>query len=565
MTGNNKKLQRAQARELDRLEVIRLRAEKKQKKQKAAADKKTRRAQLATLSRQDAKAYRIAEKEAKHAARLEARTRLKREKAHYLTLDPAEKKIFRREKARIRRLKRRAASAASKAVKYVLLAALIGCIMYAGKVAYSALIDHTAAFGDTAKVSVTTPAPTDSPALPEATEAPMPEPTVDPYELLLSQADLDFMKGRVNLLVLGIDESIERSNWGSFRTDTMILVSIDFETKDIHMISLPRDSFVWIYGTDERERINTAFAKGGGYKKNGFQYAMNTVSMVLGGVPVNHYVCFDMNVVKEVVDAFGGLVYDVDIKVRMGGRRIEPGVQHMDGQMVLDYCRQRKGDSDISRADRQQRMILAILDELKKTGQLKDVPAIYRAVSGNIYTDLTFEQIAALSVFGLGIEPESIQRHMLPGGFLNIDGTSLWGINQNQTKRLVKDIFGVNINARDTDDLAYLRTLAAEKRQAVAVALALVAEAEAYMNDPDFNTYAQPEEKTQLASLIQQLRLAAAVKNTHDVESTIPPITQGIEALSQYRAAVITAVSERKQAAQTMPTPETSPAPEPAP
>ncbi len=167
----------------------------------------------------------------------------------------------------------------------------------------------------------------------------------------------------------------------------------------------------------------------------------------------------------------------------------------MDGQMVLDYCRQRKGDSDISRADRQQRMILAILDELKRPASSKTYPPSIRAVSGNIYTDLTFEQIAALSVFGLGIEPESIQRHMLPGGFLNIDGTSLWGINQNQTKRLVKDIFGVNINARDTDDLAYLRTLAAEKRQAVAVALALVAEAEAYMNDPDFNTYAQPEEK----------------------------------------------------------------------
>ncbi len=132
------------------------------------------------------------------------------------------------------------------------------------------------------------------------------------------------MKGRVNLLVLGIDESIERSNWGSFRTDTMILVSIDFETKDIHDL-VPRDSFVWIYGTDERERINLAFAQRRRYKKNGFQYAMNTVSMVLGGVPVNHYVCFDMNVVKEVVDAFGGLVYDVDIKVRMGGPQDRAG------------------------------------------------------------------------------------------------------------------------------------------------------------------------------------------------------------------------------------------------
>ena len=45
------------------------------------------------------------------------------------------------------------------------------------------------------------------------------------------------MENRVNILVLGIDESLERSSWGSFRTDTMIFMSIDFETSNVYMIS----------------------------------------------------------------------------------------------------------------------------------------------------------------------------------------------------------------------------------------------------------------------------------------------------------------------------------------
>lgn len=554
---------RARQRVLDRLLVERFRDEMKKQKRLRAAAKAQRRAALGALSRQEARAWRAQEKTRLRQERRQALQRAVERRAAYAALSPAKKRVFRRELARFRRLKKRAmgSSAGMQLCKYVLLAALLGVLFYAGEVAYSAWVDNAAAFSHTARVIVRPSAPP-APS-PDATPGATPKPTMDPYELLLSQGDLDFMKNRVNILVLGIDESLERAHWESFRTDTMILLSVNFETGAVDMISLPRDSYVWIYGAGERDKINSAFARGGGYKKDGFTYTMNTVQMALGGVSVNHYVCFDMNVVKEVVNAIGGLHYDVDVDVRMGGRRIEKGHQYMDGQKVLDYCRQRKGSSDIERTDRQQRMILAIFDEIRSSGRIKDIPAIYAAVTGNIYTDLTPRQIASLAAFALNVEPAGIRRHTLPGGFLNLDGTSFWGIDQQKTRRLVNDIFGAGIKVSETDDLEYLRALAAEKRLAVGEAAALAARTEAYMaSDADYLAYAPPDQKAQLAALIQNLRTVAAVKNIHDIGPTIFPVWEAIAAVQDHSATVRASVAAGKAAAETPPAPPAEALPE---
>ena len=55
------------------------------------------------------------------------------------------------------------------------------------------------------------------------------------------------MQKRVNILALGYDESAERVGWGSYRTDTMILITVNFDTNKVDMISIPRDSYVKIY------------------------------------------------------------------------------------------------------------------------------------------------------------------------------------------------------------------------------------------------------------------------------------------------------------------------------
>lgn len=563
-TDSNSAITKNQRRMQDKQKIAALRVLAQKEKQEAAEKKMMRKQELAAMSRKEKKAYLDTEKTQKLKDKEQAHTDKLERKKDDLSLSAPEKKAYQKEQRYERRLMKRAKRSyvPVQIVKYTLLAALLAGLVYAGDIAYGAFIDNASAFQNT-EVAVVKPTETPAPTTaPSASATLAPTPTPDPYDLLLQQADLDFMKNRVNILVLGIDESLERANWQTFRTDTMLLMSIDFDTNDVIMISLPRDSYVWIYNQNKRDKINTAFSEGGGYKKNGFEYAMKTVSMVLGGVPVNNYVCFDMNVVKEVVNAIGGLDYDVDVTVNMCGRKIEKGYQRLDGQKVLDYCRQRHGSSDIARVDRQQRMILAIFNEVKSTGQLGDIPAIYSAVTGSIYTDLSLKQIASLAAFAMKVDLEAIQRHTLPGSFLNIDGTSFWGVDLGQTRRLVKDIFGVTIKINEADALDTLLALAEEKRNVVTLALNTAANAEGYVNANAPFIFA--EEQADFQNRIANLRAVAAVKNTEDVSITLPPIYAAIDEFNAYFASLQGTVEARKaEAAAPPPVPE-APVPDPA-
>lgn len=281
---------------------------------------------------------------------------------------------------------------------------------------------------------------------PQSTQAsagttPEPAPTEEPAP------DYEFAQDRLNILVLGSDSSKERVEQGmNSRTDTMLLVSIDFANNDVDMISLPRDSYVRINGGDRRGKLNAAFVYGGGSKKDGYQYAQDTVSWALGGIRVDYYVGFGMQVVKDVVNAMGGIEYEVEFDFVMNGRETKAGLQHMDGQKVLDYCRFRKsGRGDIDRVDRQQRVLMALFSQLKTSGQIKNIPKIYEAVASQIETNLDLVQIAALAYWARNLDLGNIDRHTLPGYGMYIGGTSYWVLDQDKKKELVKDIFGVNI------------------------------------------------------------------------------------------------------------------------
>jgi LCP family protein required for cell wall assembly len=363
----------------------------------------------------------------------------------------------------------------------VLISALsvLALCLVAAVVFYLRINDPKNVFSDVLQEAENTPEPTEEVLLEPSTPTPTaelpppsPTPTVDPVAALEEQADADFAKNRVNILLLGIDRSAERENWGSFRTDTMLLLTIDFDRNDVDLISIPRDSYVRIFntlnedGTPKYAKINSAFAFGGGAKKNGYKYAAETVSYVLGGVKIHYYVAFDMQVVKDVTNAMGGVYYDVDIEVHMNGRTIMPGYQHLDGQAVLDYCRQRKGSSDIARIDRQQRMLIAIFNQLKSTRQIFNIPSIYQAVASNIDTSLSFEQVCALALFATRIEPSDIERHTLSGKGLYFEHSSFWVLDMGKVKSLVQTVFGIKKPAIDWDiDIGVLTTRIEEEQK----------------------------------------------------------------------------------------------------
>lgn len=324
----------------------------------------------------------------------------------------------------------------------LLIAALVWGVRFVTRIQNPALVfaapapDHT-------------PLPTPAAVSATAAPAPTPTPTQDPEAYLGGMADVDFMQNRVNILGLGIDESAERAHWGAYRTDTMMLISVDFAKSEVTLISIPRDCYVTLYtGTGEpvagaatrMDKINNAFVRGGGAQKSGYAYSCMTVSKLLD-VPVSHYVCVNIPVVKDVVDAMGGLWYDMDVEFTMNGRAYTPGYQHMDGQAVMDYCRLRHGSSDLERVDRQQRILAALLETLKDTGKIGDLPEIYTAVQNHVDTDLTFEQISALALFAYRMDMSSLQRYTVPTAPVIIGGKSCLAVKNAQLEKIIKTVF----------------------------------------------------------------------------------------------------------------------------
>lgn len=354
-------------------------------------------------------------------------------------------------------------------ILYSLLAALgLVLVLIAGRYINIMFFNPMSAFDKPSPAIIFTPSPTAAQNAPVAvTPPPAPTPTLSPEEVLRRQADAEFMKNKVNILMLGWDQSPEREDEDSrlyrdednnFRSDVLIVLTVDFETKRVDMISIPRDTYAPIYNTKGRWKINAAFAKGGSVEGEGFLYAMNTVSNLLG-VPIDLYVGVDMIGLKAVVDAMGGVDYDVDVRIKLNGRVLEKGYQHMDGQQVLDYCRARKGIStDVGRADRQQRMLFSIFEQMKSRNQLVNIPKIYSSVQDKVKTNLNSEQIAALAIFAMGLDMQDLNRHTLAGSYVSdVYNASFYVLNNAKLKALIKEIYGVSLKADYRYDINYVQ------------------------------------------------------------------------------------------------------------
>jgi LCP family protein required for cell wall assembly len=227
--------------------------------------------------------------------------------------------------------------------------------------------------------------PTDIP-----TETPIPSPTLEPTAPILLPTDygpagaIVEPKGITNILLLGSDM---RSWWGKgsgFRTDTIILATLNPEAGTISLVSFPRDLYVQIPGYGQ-DRINTAWGKGG-FKKLAATLEYNF------GVKVEHYVLIEFSSFKRIIDGLGGL--DVQVGERLNdyyrGRPIliKPGIRTMNADMVLWYARSRKTSNDFARNRRQQEVLQAVINKLLSMDAISRAPEFYEIYKDSVKTDL---------------------------------------------------------------------------------------------------------------------------------------------------------------------------------
>jgi LCP family protein required for cell wall assembly len=224
---------------------------------------------------------------------------------------------------------------------------------------------------------------------------------------------------RVTLLIMGIDYRDWIVGEGAPRSDTMMLVSVDPVTFQASMLSIPRDLWVEIPGFTYN-RINTAYMLGEAYNLpgGGPGLAMKAVENLIG-VPIQYYAVVDFYSFERLVDEIGGidiLVHEPMWISPIDGDSIwvEAKPYRFNGAEALAYARVRYvGGGDFGRAERQQQVILAIMDRIVGADMLPTLinraPVIYQEVSSGVRTNLTLEQIISLAWLALKVPKDSIQ------------------------------------------------------------------------------------------------------------------------------------------------------------
>ncbi|HKX76350.1 MAG TPA: LCP family protein [Acidimicrobiia bacterium] len=203
----------------------------------------------------------------------------------------------------------------------------------------------------------------------------------------------------LTFLVIGSDSRAGLDSLDNFgraageRSDVIMLVKVDPEEGTAQILSLPRDLLVEIPGHGTN-RINAAYSYGGA------PLMVRTVRAVTG-LPIHHYVEVDFVGFQAIVDEVGGVEIDFPYPARdlKSGLEVDAGPNSLNGQTALAYARSRHYQelqdgrwvsvdaSDIGRTARQQQLVLAILDALKKPSTLTETGAVVSSFASHLTVD----------------------------------------------------------------------------------------------------------------------------------------------------------------------------------
>ena len=254
-------------------------------------------------------------------------------------------------------------------------------------------------------------------------------------EGILADDAINKEDGQYLILMVGVDKNGDDDDNTDFtRTDTIMLISADTKTGEMELLSIPRDSRVKI--RDKFDKVNHAHAFGG------IELTMQTLRQFLG-LDIDYYVQINYQALINIVDALGGVDYDVPegVVIDKGKVQIKPGPNHLDGNEVMWYLRTRNiyNNGDIGRVNTQQAFVKAMVDEMVKKSKdmnlMTFISNYLRYVKTNLPMTAMFDLAGNINNFS----SDKMSTHTVPGMEQTIYGTSYWIPDYEKTWQIVDE------------------------------------------------------------------------------------------------------------------------------
>ncbi len=233
--------------------------------------------------------------------------------------------------------------------------------------------------------------------------------------------------GVINILLIGIDD-------GGYRSDTIMLVSVDGFSNRVNVLSVPRDTKVKLDGYPV-QKINALMGAGKAQAKAGKidEPEEVLIDMVneLTGLPVHYFMTIDFDGFKDVIDALGGIDFNVpynmnyDDPVQNLHIHLDAGPQHLDGQAAHDFVRFRHNNDgsapgeyvwgDEGREYWQQEFIKELLRQKTKPQYIAKIKDLFDVIKDNVRTNYTMRDLLNHLYLVTEIDINDIGSYQLPG------------------------------------------------------------------------------------------------------------------------------------------------------
>ncbi|MCO6450328.1 MAG: LCP family protein [Caldilineales bacterium] len=290
-----------------------------------------------------------------------------------------------------------------------------------------------------------TPVPTDTAT---ATSTPLPSPTPRPTATPIIQSSSAItdtsvacqpfvdciptpappslaLENTENILLLGSDL---RAGEGQWRTDTMLLVAIDWDNNRIGVLSFPRDYWLYVPGHPEGriyDRINRPDFMGDYYKYPGGGFALlQEVFSYNFGIRLDRFARLHRQGFVDIVNTLGGV--DVEMDCELWDYAPQPdstgisdvlhlstGPNHLDGETALKFATYRYGSNDYDRARRQQVLLLALRDQSVRAGTITQVPRLWGIFQDYFKTNLGLVDLLRLATLIGDINVDSVSARVI--------------------------------------------------------------------------------------------------------------------------------------------------------